>query len=540
MGVDSNHKLILLGLDGADFVVVNKLMKKGYLPNLTKIAEEGVFTSLVSSFVPITPIAWTSMTTGKNPGKHGIFDWSVRGKMEYTFNLASSINCAAPRLWTMLNKHGYSTGIFNVPLTYPPENVNGYMISGFDTPSIEADFARPKGLKDAFLKAVPDYDLFAYEGFTKGGEQLYAKSLQKELKARRDAIHYLLGRYDTDFTMLVVMELDHLHHKLWHLLEQEDSLAVGIYQQADDLVGEVLARMGDSNLVIVSDHGGGKLEGVIYINKWLMDKGFLVVKRSFLLQLKFLLGKTDIIARIYKLITKMGLGSVKKFLPRELQNSLAASFISFKDIDWKKTRAFAFGEFGQIFINRKDEYPNGIVGPEEYGKTVSDIVNGLADIKDMSGNSVVENIYLGNDLYNGPLVNRGPDILFNLKDYAYDASVKFGFEVKNIFGLPEFEDSGTHRREGVFFARGPDIKRVNMIQALDIVDVTPTILSIYGCSLEGDFDGRVVSEILREKKIATRAELQGEAYSMDIDSPALSDKEQGEIKKKLQSLGYMD
>jgi len=534
------HRTTIIGLDGAGFYLVRDWIEKGYLPNLKSIARQGIFSILNSSFVPITPIAWTGITTGKNSGKHGIYDWSVRNGNGYEFDIVSSAHCRAQRVWNILNSYGYSTGVFNIPITYPPDDVDGFFISGFDTPDIKSDFTRPSGLKEEILTNIPGYELFAEVGYTKGEEKKYAETLKKHLKTKREAINYLLDRYDCDFSIFVVMELDHLHHKLWRLVEQESELAIEVYAAADEIVGDIIKRRPDDNILVISDHGGGSLEGVVYLNRWLMEAGLLNVHDSLTLRMKYLISRWDIIGRAYRIISRLGLGWIKRFLSKEAQEMFATSFISFKDINWAKTAAFAMGEFGQIYINSKGKYAQGIVEEWEYDKLTEKIIEGLKTIKDRAGQHIVDMIYKKQELYRGDYTDEAPDIICSFKNYAYDSSVKFGFEQREIIGEPEFEDTGTHRREGIFLAHGPYIKKGLTVDAFDILDITPTLLYMYGCPIDRDMDGRVLKEIFTDEYTKENDITFVDGYGKAVKKKEIDEADKEEVAKKLRALGYMD
>jgi len=534
------HKTTVIGLDGAGFYLIKDWIEKGYLPNLKKIAQQGVFSILNSSFIPITPIAWTGITTGKNSGKHGIYDWSVRRGNGYEFDIVSSVHCRAHRVWNILNDYGFSTGVFNIPITYPPDNVHGFFVSGFDTPDIRSNFASPLELKNEILTNITGYELFAEVGYTRGEEKNYAETLKRHLKAKREAINYLLDRYDCDFSIFVVMELDHLHHKLWRLVEQESGVAVEVYAAADEIVGDIIKRRPDDNILVISDHGGGSLEGVVYLNRWLMEAGLLNVHDSPILRMKYLLSKWDIIGRAYRVISRLGLGWIKRFLSKEAQEMFATSFISFRDINWAATKAFAMGEFGQIYINLKGKYKQGIVDANEYDDLVNKIIEGLKTIEDKQGQKIVDKIFKKQELYIGEYLNDAPDVICSFKDYAYDSSVKFGFEQKEIIGEPEFEDTGTHKREGIFLACGPYIKKGGIEGSFDILDVTPTLLYMYGCPIDSDMDGRVLKEIFTEEYKKENDITFVDGYSKSIKTKEIDEADRNEVAKKLRALGYMD
>jgi predicted AlkP superfamily phosphohydrolase/phosphomutase len=194
------------------------------------------------------------------------------------------------------------------------------------------------------------------------------------------------------------------------------------------------------------------------------------------------------------------LGKLKKYLSPSLQHDLANSFISFKDIDWEHTKAFAYGEYGQIFINLKGREPQGIVKPgEEYEQLLNEITHRLLKlIHPETGERMIQEVYRKDALYHGPMVEKAPDLTFAIGDFRYDSSVRFGLGLKEIFGPPEFEDSGTHRREGVFIASGPGIKNGYKIEKAKLFDIAPTTLYLFDLPIPTDMDGELLLEIFKE------------------------------------------
>lgn len=124
-------KLLIIGLDGATFKILNPLAKKGYLPTIKKLMEGGVKGKLQSTIPPITGPAWVSFATGKNPGKTGVYDFFNRkNKKTYKIYPVSSKNFKHHSYWDILSKRGHRVGIINFPTLYPAYKINGYMVSG--------------------------------------------------------------------------------------------------------------------------------------------------------------------------------------------------------------------------------------------------------------------------------------------------------------------------------------------------------------------------------------------------------------------------
>ncbi len=127
-------KTLIIGLDGATFDLLGPWIKQGHLPSLARLIKGGSWGELETVFPPITPAAWSSFMTGKNPGKHGIYDFTRCSSNDYTVKVNSRQDRKALDFWEIFNKHGLSTGLINIPMTYPPAQVNGYMITGIMTP----------------------------------------------------------------------------------------------------------------------------------------------------------------------------------------------------------------------------------------------------------------------------------------------------------------------------------------------------------------------------------------------------------------------
>ena len=133
-------RLLIVGLDAATFDLICPWIAEGKLPNLAALMKNGAWGRLASILPPVTPPAWTSFMTGKNPGKHGIFHFLGARPGTYKLSYLNAASRRAKTIWRILSDAGYTVGTMNVPFTCPPEHLNGFQISGMDTPSEKSPF----------------------------------------------------------------------------------------------------------------------------------------------------------------------------------------------------------------------------------------------------------------------------------------------------------------------------------------------------------------------------------------------------------------
>jgi predicted AlkP superfamily phosphohydrolase/phosphomutase len=545
-------KTIVIGLDGATWDVLDPMLARGRLPNLAALTARGTRARCLSTTHPVSPVAWSSIATGKNAGKHGIFDFGRRAPGSYRIETVSSRLQRGPTLWDLASAAGLRCGVFNVPVTYPPRPVNGFMVTSIFTPSNRVCFTHPAELSPQINDLVGGYEFATREVFNPGHERAYVDSILRTVGKREKALDWLLDRYPIDCGMLVYIESDHVQHKLW----PAEGFGPGdppwpgagvaeVYERLDAAVGRLLDRFGPgTNLLVVSDHGAGPMRGVMYINRWLLDRGYLRMRRSAAYPLKWLLARTDLLVRGYRVAQKLGLGWLGRLAPNSLRDRVATSFVSFDDIDWTGTRAYSHGEFGQIYLNLKGREPQGTVEPgAEAERTLADLARELSEVTDpATGRRVVTRILRREEVFHGPAAGDGPDLLFVIDDYARDASVQFGIGRRACLGEPEFMDRGCHRPEGVLIAAGPDIKAGRAADC-SVMDVTPTALHLAGLPVPEDVDGRVLGELLAgdaARRAVGRSAAAEAPPEPEAQGPALSEAESREVEKRLRDLGYLD
>src|SRR5918911_2259516 len=163
-------KVLFIGLDGSTFDVLDPLMKAGLMPRLQEFAACGVRGLLETTIPPITPTAWVSWMTGKNPGKHGVFEFLLRrhGSNALPDQPVSARARDGLPFWDILGQMGKSAIVTNMPCTYPPTMTNGVMVADFLTPRGRRDFTYPDSLRQEIEAKFGDYQLYITEVYTPG------------------------------------------------------------------------------------------------------------------------------------------------------------------------------------------------------------------------------------------------------------------------------------------------------------------------------------------------------------------------------------
>jgi predicted AlkP superfamily phosphohydrolase/phosphomutase len=290
-------KIVMLGLDGATFDLILPWVQAGKLPHFARLLNTGITGRLRSTVPPMSPPAWNSFMTGTNPGKHGIYDFTARKSQSYETQFVNASWRRTPTLWQYLSEMDKRVAVLSVPFTYPPEKVNGIMISGFDAPGIAGLVDRsatyPPGLYDEVRSQVGEYpmapNLYAY---TDPGDMLDVTIRTMEQKMA--AALYLYQHEDWDCFMFVLGETDGTAHRFWRfcdpwspLREEEPPAAkvanalLTVYEKADEVLGHFLQlASADTALMVMSDHGnGGNSDTAVYLNCWLEDQGLLTFKK---------------------------------------------------------------------------------------------------------------------------------------------------------------------------------------------------------------------------------------------------------------------
>jgi predicted AlkP superfamily phosphohydrolase/phosphomutase len=536
-------RVFIIGIDGAEPTLLYRWAGEGRLSNFRALLDRGAWGRLRSTIHPLTPQAWTSLITGVNPGRHGIFDFGKRARDSYQIELVTSRDRAAPAFWRFAPP-GARVGVANVPLTWPPEPLPGFMVTGMHTPRAADGVWPPEILAELGDGYRIDVMAHWYEQHDRFLADLFAMH-----DARHAAFLRLMDHHRPDLSLLVYVAADRVQHALWGALtpahldqpgrqgDAGDSIFV-TYAALDRALGDWLERVApDDHLLVVSDHGFGDLRRDVYLNRVLIDAGLLRfdpakvrafdppplppdadVQHTWMHRTapsaEELPGDDDLIAR--------GLCDVRR--------------LNFETVDWSRTVAYSRGLCGNVWLNLVGREPEGVVTAAQIQDVRRRVREALSAVRDPDdGLPVVDRIVDKEEIYRGPCLDEAPDLLVIMRDYAYTTRGATEFWGREPVGPVVVGHTGNHRQYGVIMAAGPKIQPGPMPDA-DILDVLPTVFHLLDWPTPSDLDGRVVTEILRPAFRQVRYGAPTPAIVRDPRDFAAQEREA--ILAQLRALGY--
>ena len=504
---EPRHRVLLIGWDGATYDMIDPLIAAGKLPNLKSMMDEGLSLDLESMMIPISAEAWTAAVTGKGPPKTGIFSFFTPVRNSYAIRLISSRDRRTPAVWNFLNHYGLKTHVVGVPITYPPEPIDGVMIAGMLSP-FDAEYAHPPGLAGALrgLGFVPDIDVWRAKQ-ERGPEEMVAE--QHALKVRITTS--LLEQSDWDFAMIVFKCLDVLKHRLYTGVPKGP--IAEHYERLDDALGQLRRAAGpNTDVLLMSDHGFGVYPHLLSITGCLVETG--------LAALRAVPGQRSTIG------------------DRPLADSVPAVHLAeIGRLDMSKTLVFCDsteGNYAGLRLNLQGREPAGIVTPEQREAVTDEIISKLSALRETpDGPPVFTRVMRLSDVYRGPFADDVPDILL-------EADRKFVCKPWHRVPFARKTPSPTadHALIGVLVAAGPSFKSTGERRHASILDVTPTVLQLFSLPVPNQMDGRVLTEALSGDVHVVRVDEQELGLAREGERAYETD-EARQVIDRLRSLGYV-
>ena len=557
----TNNKIVVISLDGATFSVLNPLIAQGYMPNLGRMMSRSVVAELESVVPPVTAPAWTSFMTGKHPNKHGIFDFSQFHPDQYNWSINNARNIQSKTIWQIISNHGKRVVVLNLPYTYPPYEVNGIVVSGWDAPFTEETFSLPPEVSEEILLTYPDYrsNLWISELQPMRSEAQFeelAHKLKTGFTQQTTIARELLRRESWDVFMVHFQQTDWIQHKLWTYIEQgcnnPDDHSPKIeatrecYRHFDEMVGLLLKEIESrqATTIVLSDHGFGRLMGNLHPNSYLKEWGYLTVASEGQDNLKsvksvFRQSKYKTVRELYR-----AMANAKNILAKSGANKDHSSWTdNAGDVlgargatwDWSRTKAavvYAY-QMGFVYVNMVGRGPLGIVEPgREYEALVTDLIARFRELRHpVTGAKLLEDVVRGADIY--PAADNGiqvPDVVLVPVD-------GYGFSFSISDAPPKISEEGTHRHNGVVLFDGASVTRSGSEFHPNLIDLAPTMLHLLDLPVPSDMDGRVLEEILATKCAVRYEEVDN---SVDRVTRSYGPAETQIIAQRLKGLGYLD
>jgi predicted AlkP superfamily phosphohydrolase/phosphomutase len=524
--------VFVIGLDGATLDLIEPWVREGHLPNIARLIAKGTHGRPISTLPPATFPAWSTFMTGKNPGKHGMFDFTSRVFGTYGVRFVNARDRKSDTVWRIVSEEGKKVCVLGVPATYPPEKVNGFMVSGFDAPvatGIDSSFVEPRWLYGEIRKAVGEYLVTDFQELKVDGtwHRLALPKICDVLKRKAALAKYLYKKQSWDLFVVLFGESDTVSHHFWMFWDGNSprfsaersgefrSAILDVYGELDSVIGEFMEMIPpEATVMVASDHGFG--------------------------------GAGD---KVFYLFFRKGSGGIA--------NRIESS-VRFGSIRWRSTQAFSeeLNYFPSIWINVEGREPHGTVAPgAEYEKVREELIDKISQFRDPeSGRPVVGRALRREEVYWGPYVTRAPDIVLELNldtGYSYSclpSQSPLGSEPFRKLKRDEFAGAkgrsmnGSHRRDGVLFVAGKRVIENQAIEGATLMDLAPTLLYLLGVAIPADMDGRVLEKLFPEEFLASHPPRYREMSPPRAEDDLQASHPLGgekELRERLKGLGYL-
>jgi predicted AlkP superfamily phosphohydrolase/phosphomutase len=554
-------KTLLVGWDSASWDYLDPLLEKGELLNLQGLVDAGCRGTLRSTIPPITPAAWSSIITGKLPQKHGVYDWVWDSADRLRF--ATSSDRIGTPFWQRLNAEGIRVGLVNIPITFPPTPLDGFIVCGFGAPDPPAALSYPEVLLAEIERQFGPYTPAvsperAHE--LRRGRGQYA-AYEEELRVQETHVQialHLADRYPVDVLAINLMLFDHMNHRALDMTLVEASL-----QEMDRQLGLLLEGFGPDDILLLSDHGARRIEGLFLLADWLSDRGYLVRRRKAhqtTSELNYLLrqylnqgwGLRGRDERVLRALLRGSLDHLPDALVRAFWRSVQVRvprafdhYCFEEEVDIKASPVLKPRNIGAIYVNRHAGLPGRHATPEQ---TAEGLARELAQVRiPRIDRPLFQNVFNRAELYGVGAPGEPPDLILDY--YGSDFSLHTNKAVSLKQREPYFAflgDNpkadlwhGDHHPDGVYLFSGSSFDARRPVGRAHLVDIPATLLHLYEVPLPDDFDGKALTSVFLED-CPVLSQPGDAAPPGGYQESEYSESEADQVLSHLRALGYVD
>jgi predicted AlkP superfamily phosphohydrolase/phosphomutase len=533
-------RTLLTGIDAATKPILERLFDEGELETVRGLWESGASGELESQIPPWTASAWPSMYTGKNPGKHGVFGFLTFDG--YDWDVVNATDVRSRTLWELLDFHGLTSVVVNVPVTHPPRPFDGALVPGYTAP--ESPQCHPEGTLDELRDALGAYTVYAPTDDLSRDEQL--TWFRRLTRMRGEAFRELATRYDPDFGFVQFQQTDTVFHQ-----RPDDFDAVRtVYGAVDEQVAEILAACEPDTVIVASDHGMGRYEKQTFrVNQFLADAGYLTVKSggegmpawTTIREEQLREGEggdetgTNYLGRVLAATAKIGLTSerIAAALDAVGLADVVARYVSpstvragMTQVDFLASRAYVRDsiELG-IRLNLEGREPEGVVPESAYEELRAELIEQLRTVETPGGERVFDEVAPREEYFHGPAADDAVDIVTVPSAFDFQLSTRLE---GGQFG--PLEEPWSHKLEGVVVASGTAVDDEQSLGEPHLFDVAPTVLATFDLPYGTEMDGEPLS-VVGDPNERSYPELSLPA-TVRTDDPA--------VERQLADLGYIE
>jgi predicted AlkP superfamily phosphohydrolase/phosphomutase len=538
------RRMLIFGVDGGTWRILQPAMDAGAMPFLSELCRRGCRGVLESTTPPKTPSAWTSFQTGRDPGSHGVYDFALWDRATRKIEYVNSRHYS-DTLWDLASSAGLRVGVLNVPMTWPALKINGYMVTGLMTPSLERDWTWPPELAAELLAAVPGYHVFSFDSARQGSPHRDPDGFLDRMAGisqnRTKAALHLLQKEPLDLFMIHFQATDVVQHVLWGYLDQDhpyfsprirDKVFQRFYRCLDEQLRIVQAAFqaagGDCLTLVISDHGFQSHYVRFQFGNWLVEEGLLRIRK---LPRRF--------AALRDLLNRTECFGAESFLERSRfgRKIINAVYEPVFDIDWDHTRVYSFSRCcdGYVFFLDTD--------PDKRSQMEAQLREKLTRLVDpRTGRPVIEKILPRDRVYHGPRLEAMPDWILKPAPGCSVTGDFNPFHSEILLPVRKKRDFhiGKHHPDGVLVAAGPRVRPAARIAGARLIDIAPTVLAWLGLAVPESMDGTILQDLFARRIVETRGPGGTPPSHARPDTPVYSDEDIRGIEDRLRDLGYIE
>jgi predicted AlkP superfamily phosphohydrolase/phosphomutase len=469
-GPSTRPRLVVFGLDGAAWPLIDPLLEAGDLPALSALLEGGHRSPLRSVVPPLTAPAWQSMFTGLGPEQHGVFDMTVFDPALGRRRPPCYDDWQADTLWRRVAELGLRGGYIGIPFTYPPPDVEGWFISGvMGTPRYDEGMFRPAELLAEVTDVAGQYPLDALE---KRDGRYPLRTLERQIEWLHAATMHLLTHHPVDVLVVVENYTDFVQHFFMTERVHEDAgqardMIRLAYRAADRLLGDVRGLVGDDvPCALVSDHGFRELEG--YVNAThlaiALSKSGAARERT-----------SEIVFRALKSVWRAtGKAALRAFGVNPAGVSQWGVRAMKRTGD--EADAFVVGHYGSVWLTGDP----AATTPEDIDRACQV----LAELRDPERGGPLLDVRKGSEVYPGPHLDRAPHLVLRpvrdgleFRRAAPSAPLLIDRAEAGRVGMERSTTDGTHAPEGIWAVSG---SAAHVPAPTSLPDVLEALMALIG------------------------------------------------------------